>query len=193
MSSVILTGDTSGTLTVSAPLVAGSNTLTLPAATGTISLLTQATSVASTSGTSIDFTGIPSWVKRITVMFSGVSTNGLSTPWLIQIGDSGGIETSGYLGSGIRNTGAINSTTSFPLSVDNSAAVLLNGSITIVLINSSTNLWAASGVFGTSNAAEVISVAGSKPLSATLDRVRITTTNGTDTFDAGTINIMYEG
>lgn len=57
--------------------------------------LTQGTSQASTSGTAIDFTGIPSWVKRITVMFSGVSTNGTSVPQ-IQVG-AGSVTTSGYL------------------------------------------------------------------------------------------------
>ena len=86
MSSVILTGDTSGTLTLSAPLVAGTNTVTLPAATGTISLLTQATSV-SASGTSVDFTGIPSWAKRITVMLAGVSGSGTSVI-LFQLGEN---------------------------------------------------------------------------------------------------------
>jgi len=59
---------------------------------GAVLGITSGTAVASTSGTSIDFTGIPSWVKRITVMFDVVSTNG-SAIILIQLGDSGGIET----------------------------------------------------------------------------------------------------
>lgn len=154
------------------------------------------TSVASTSGTSIDFTSIPSWVKRITVMFSSVSTNGSSFPWLVRIGSSGGIETSGYLGSSSSLTSnavaSANETTGFSIRQDNSAASSVHGSMTISLINASTNLWAASGVFSQSDRAFTITTAGSKSLSATLDRVRITTTNGTDTFDAGTINILYE-
>ena len=192
MSSVILTGDTSGTLTLSAPLVAGSNTVTLPAATGTISLLTQATSVASTSGTSIDFTGIPSWAKRITVMFNGVSTNG-SSQVIIQLGDSGGVETSGYIGGASYSTAASSSWSSGIMWADTSSAVaayVRHG--TIIISNLNSNVWTAFGV-NFSNAANSFLTSGSIALGGTLDRVRITTVNGTDTFDAGSINIMYEG
>jgi hypothetical protein len=157
---------------------------------------TSATAVASTSGTAIDFTGIPSWVKRVTVMFNGVSTNGASIPWLIQIGDSGGIENTGYLASTSRISATPNgssSTSGFPIRFDNVATNICHGSITITLLNLSTNSWIASGVFANTNLSETSTVAGSKSLSATLDRVRVTTDGGTDTFDAGTINIMYEG
>jgi hypothetical protein len=195
MSSVILTGDTSGTITVSAPAVAGSNTVTLPAATGTISLLTQATSV-SASGTSIDFTSIPSWVKRITVMFSNVSTNGTS-PVQVQLGDSGGIETTGYYSSVFSWTGgsqATNVSSGFSLCASGAggAGNQLYGALTIS--NHSGNVFVASGTITTASVNGAVSyVAGGKETSATLDRIRITTVNGTDTFDAGTINIMYEG
>jgi hypothetical protein len=152
---------------------------------------------ATGSNTFFDFTGIPSWAKRITVMFKGVSTNGASTPWLIQIGDSGGIENTNYLATSSRMTasatGTVASTAGFPLAVDNSATNVCHGSMTITLFDLSTNSWVASGVFANSNYTESNTVAGSKSLSATLDRVRITTTNGTDAFDAGSINIMYEG
>lgn len=192
MSSVILTGDTSGTLTVSAPLVAGSNTLTLAAATGTLSPLVSATAQASTSGTSIDFTGIPSWAKRITVMFSGVSTNGTS-PIIIQLGDSGGIETTGYVGWGTNIGGASVTgggyTTGLPLNNTSVAANLYGGQIILSTLGS--NSWAMSAALGASSTGSF--GAGNKTLSDTLDRLRITTVNGTDTFDAGTINIMYEG
>ena len=194
MSSVILTGDTSGTLTVSAPLVAGSNTLTLPAATGTISLLTQATSV-SASGTSVDFTSIPSWVKKITVMFSGVSTNSTSPPQ-IQIG-AGSVTTSGYLGSNSlvgSSVVTVNFTSGFGIGINTSnwlAANILHGSIVLSLITG--NTWSASGCTSISNGANSFLTSGSIALGGTLDRVRITTVNGTDTFDAGSINIMYEG
>jgi hypothetical protein len=50
MSNVILTGDTSGTLNLSAPLIAGTNTQTLVAATGTLAPLISGTAQASTSG-----------------------------------------------------------------------------------------------------------------------------------------------
>jgi hypothetical protein len=190
MSSIILTGDTSGTLTVSAPLVAGSNTLTLAAATGTLSPLVSATAVASTSGTSIDFTGIPSWAKRITVMFSGVSTSGTSN-YLIQIGDSGGIENTGYTSGAFDNSTSANSTAGFLISSQNTGAALECGNLTIT--NLSSNTWIESGSISSGTTGYLASSGGSKSLSDVLTQVRITTVNGTDTFDAGTINIMYEG
>jgi hypothetical protein len=193
MASINIAGETSGTLTLSAPLVAGSNTVTLPAATGTISLLAQATAVASTSGTSIDFTGIPSWVKRITVMFSEVSTNGSSNP-LIQLGTSSGPTTSGYLGSSSiigASVASSNYTAGFGIRLVDGSAHILHGSIIFTLLSG--NTWTASGVLARSDFAGTGTVAGRVALSTTLDRVRITTVNGTDTFDAGSINIIYEG
>jgi hypothetical protein len=162
--------------------------------------LTLATAVASTSGTSIDFTSIPSWVKRITVMFSEVSTNGTSAPQ-IQLGDSGGFETSGYLGSstGVTNTNVSSEvfTSGFGIGGGTgfwAGTVIVSGAVSISLLNASNNTWAASGIVSRSDAtATTYLAAGAKSLSATLDRVRITTVNGTDAFDAGTINIMYEG
>ena len=155
-----------------------------------------ATAVATTSGTSVDFTSIPSWVKRITVMFSGVSTNGTSAPQ-IQIG-SGSVTTTGYLGS---NSLAINAATTastlfasgFGIGVNTSnwtAAMLVHGSVQITLISG--NTWVATGSVGRSDAAGTFLTNGSVALGGTLDRVRITTVNGTDTFDAGSINILYE-
>ena len=178
----------------------GSNNIVLDAAGGATfqqikgGALTLATAVASTSGTSIDFTGIPSWVKRVTVMFSGVSTNGTSVP-LIQLGDAGGIETTGYLGTSSVITSAVassNGTTGYLLGAANwGATVVSHGSIIISLCGS--NTWVASGSIGDSTTAITYTTSGSKTLSGTLDRIRITTANGTDTFDAGTINILYEG
>jgi hypothetical protein len=157
--------------------------------------LTLATAVATTSGTSIDFTGIPSWVKRITVMFSGLSTNGTSVP-LIQIGDSGGIETSGYAGSAgfVRDTNSANTagfTDGFRFNYSHAAASVYHGHALIT--NVSSNLWVASVIGGDSDSSRQLFAGGSKTLSATLDRVRLTTVNSTDTFDAGSINIIYEG
>lgn len=148
---------------------------------------------ASTSGTSIDFTGIPAGVKRITVMFKGVSTNG-TADILFQLGDSGGPENSGYLGAGSIMSSAVASTAytagvGLPMG---SAAVVLHGSITFTLERASTFSWAASGVFGTSDTARTITTGSSKSLSAELDRVRVTTSNGTDAFDAGAMSLCYE-
>jgi len=155
--------------------------------------ITLGTPVASTSGTSIDFTSIPAGTKRITVMFDGVSTNGTS-PVQVQIGDSGGIEATGYLGSTSRSgtTSAANNSAGFLFEDSGAASVVRHGSLTLSLLSSSANIWTANGNVGRSDSANIWSQGGSKPLSATLDRVRITTVGGTDTFDAGTINIAYE-
>lgn len=193
MASVVLTGDTSGTLTVSAPAIAGSNTQTLVATTGTLAPIVSGTAVASTSGTSIDFTSIPSWVKRITVMFNGVSTNGASIV-LIQLG-SGSVTTTGYLG-GSSSLGAAVSTSNFTTgfglgSTGNTAAsTTRQGSVIISLVTS--NTWSCFGSVADSGNAAFATTAGNIALAGALDRVRITTVNGTDTFDAGTINILYE-
>jgi hypothetical protein len=172
-------------------------TLTSPTIGGTpvmsASVITSGTSQASTSGTSIDFTGIPSWVKRITIMFNGVSTGGTSIKQ-IQLGDSGGFETTGYLGTGVQLTDAqsVNAatiTTGFGIR-SALAADTLNGAV--VITNLTNNTWVAQGALTDSSRGAGYLVGGAKALSATLDRVRITTVNGTDAFDAGSINILYE-
>ncbi len=143
------------------------------------------------SGTSVDFTGIPATAKRITVMFNGVSTNGTSAP-LMQLGTSAGVTTSGYLGGGIES-GTVRTafTTGFGL-VSTSAQNLLYGQMVITNINS--NNWVASHnlVLNQAGIYYQLTGGGGVALASTLDRVRITTVNGTDTFDAGTINIMWE-
>ena len=193
MASVVLTGDTSGTLTVSAPAVAGSNTQTLVATTGTLAPIVSGTAVASTSGTSVDFTGIPSWVKRITVMFSGVSTNGTSLVE-VRLGTSSGFVATGYLGaSGNLSSGAVGSTSSSTgMRTDNigSASLARNGVFSCVLLTG--NTWASSSIMADSTTALLGFAGSSIALGGTLDRLRITTVNGTDTFDAGTINILFE-
>lgn len=152
--------------------------------------LQTATALASTSGTSIDFTAIPLWVKRITVMFNSVSTSGTSNI-IVQIG-SGSFTTSGYLGTAMTTTGATTTlfTTGFILDNNPAAAQLSSGLMTIV--NLTGNTWAETSTVGGSTSVALRFGAGSVPISGTLDRVRITTAGGTDTFDAGTINIMYE-
>jgi hypothetical protein len=219
MASIVVAGDTSGTVTLAAPAVAGTTTLTLPTTSGTIvttasgqtltsptitgavvssmasSVLTSGTAQASTSGTSIDFTSIPSWVKRITVMFSGVSTNGSSIP-MVQLG-AGSVDATSYsaMAASINTTnnttrGNTNST-GFTISGSNTAAAdTHSGFITFSLFGS--NVWTCSGNVYNPNGPNLSSISGLKTLSGTLDRVRITTVNGTDAFDAGTINILYE-
>ncbi len=154
--------------------------------------LQTATAVASTSGTSIDFTGIPSWAKRITLMWQGVSTSGTSQP-MIQVG-SGSVATTGYLcGStffAALSAGSANYTNGFQFFNALLAADIFHGNF--VFTNISGNNWTMAGNFGLSNVAGGGAIGGSVTLAGVLDRVRITTANGTDTFDAGSINIMYE-
>lgn len=194
MASLILTGDTSGQVTIAAPAVAGTNTLTLQAATATSSVNTLSTAVASTSGTSIDFTGLPAWVKRITVMFSAVSTNG-SSLLLVRLGTSGGIVSSGY--DSTANAGTAggqyqNITNAFCITYAVASSSKTKGAI--VLTNLSGNTWIEAGLTSdsVSNLINTMS-SGEVTLSGALTQVRITTVNGTDTFDAGSVNILYEG
>jgi hypothetical protein len=204
-----LNGSTSGYTEIDAPAVAGSNTLVLPTGngsadqalvtngSGTLSFadrgrMTLATAQNSTSGTSIDFTGIPSWVKRVTVMFNGVSLSGAANG-IVQLG-TGSFETTGYLsGATIQYVGTIeaaNATNGLLVPMAQAPRVCHGA---LVLNHVGGNLWVSFGSFGFSNAAGSGTTGGSKTLSGTLDRVRITTVNGTDTFDAGSINILYEG
>lgn len=155
------------------------------------SKITIGTPVASTSGTYIDFNSIPSTVKRINILFSGVSTNGTSN-YIVQIGDSGGIETTGYIsGASTDGTGRSTSTYGFIIVTSNAAGYLYSGTITIVLADTS-NKWVESHVIGEGTTGQVQFGGGYKATSATIDRVRITTVGGTDAFDSGTINISYE-
>lgn len=147
---------------------------------------------ASTSGTSIDFTGIPSWAKRINIMFSGVSTSGADAI-LVQLGDSGGIETTGYLGTAsIIGVNSVLYTASFAVDTGGAAASVRHGTATLTLEAASAFRWAFFALLGRSDTALLTGGAGVKATSAALDRVRITTLNGTDTFDAGVINISYD-
>jgi len=158
----------------------------------TINGITSGTAVASTSGTAINFINIPSTVSRITVMFAGVSTSGTSSH-LLQLGTAAGVTTSGYICSAVRffQSGTIatnNFTTGF--GTNSADAGLYSGSI--VISKFSGNNWVVQGNIGMDTTLFHVT-AGSISLAAVLDRIRITTVNGTDTFDAGSINILYEG
>jgi len=156
--------------------------------------IVRATAVASTSGTSIDFTGIPAWVERITINFSGVSTNGTSN-YLIQLGTgSTTYTTSGYAGSGsLVAAGGVTtarSTAGLFLRV-NSAGSITHGQAVITLLTG--NTYSMTGTLGDSVNDQLYIGGSSIALAAALTAVRITTVNGTDAFDAGSINIIYEG
>jgi hypothetical protein len=200
-----LNGSTSGYTEIDAPAVAGNNSIALPAGNGSAfqvvrngatagslefaDKIVSGTAQNSTSGTAIDFTGISSWVKRVTVMFNGVSTNGTSFPQ-VQIG-SGSFATSGYNSTATSAAGTVGTTsaTSGFVMRATGATNLISGQMVLTLVSG--NNWASSHMLKVSTS-EVAFGAGDVSISGTLDRVRITTVNGTDTFDAGSINIIYE-
>ena len=152
--------------------------------------ITLGTAIATTSGTSIDFTGIPAGVKRVTICFVGVSTTSTSFP-LVQLGDSGGIETTGYQSVVGNRAAETQSTAGLVVYQSPSAASSLDGAVILTQENSTNNTWVMN-VTMSQRDASISFGAGSKSLSTTLDRVRITTVGGTATFDAGSINISWE-
>lgn len=151
------------------------------------STITRGTAQNSTSGTSILFTGVPSWAKRVAVMFRDVSTSGTSN-WLVQVG-SGSLTTTGYTSSASTNAAA-SATNGFLITQTVTAATSQSGIVT--LANITGNTWVATSLLAFNNASIANVGGGFVALSGVLDRVNITTAGGTDTFDAGSINIMWE-
>lgn len=214
MSNLTVRANASGTGTVilESPNTNTNQTVTLPDATTTLvgtdatqtltnktiqgstlqgGALTLMTAVASTSGTAIDFTGIPPWVKRVTVIFSGVSVSG--TDLLLVQGGSGSFETSGYSSSaGNRGNEQVAITAGFLVNYNAgpSAAWTWSGAVTLNLI--AANTWIMTSVMTAPGASGPSFAAGVKSFSGVLDRVRITP-SGANTFDAGSINVLYEG
>lgn len=184
-----------GSLLLQEPNTASARTISLPDGDGSVPLMLRGSAVATTSGTSIDFTSIPTWVKKITVVLSGVSTSSTSV-LLLRLGSGGAVATTGYLGSGVSLfAGAMpsisNFTNGFGIGQISDAAFVRHGIIT--LTNIASNTWVCSGYIGQSDNARGNAVGGSVTLAGVLDRVRLTTVNGTDTFDAGSVNLIYEG
>ena len=147
-----------------------------------------------TATTYNDFLNIPTWVKRITIMLTGIKTSSSGIP-IIQLGTSGGIQNTGYLSAAsyvkVSSGVTVNGTTGFPTTGANATADLRNGTFVLTLLDAATGTWSCFGVSGTSNDTQTGWCGGSKVLSGTLDRVRFTTTS-TDTFTAGSLNILYE-
>ena len=182
--------------TVSIGTSATTGTRLIVDSTGVRGGITTATAQASTSGTTIDFTGIPSWAKKITVMFDGVSGNG-SSHLLVQVGVSTGVVTTGYTSywavfHGTNTVGSTSSTAGFGIWSAGAGETIYGH---MILTNITGNTWVSSHSGGlvvtTVNAG--LGGGGRVALSSTLDRIRITHATGTEAFDAGTINIMYEG
>lgn len=150
----------------------------------------------STGAAFYNFTGIPSWVKRVTVNITNVSTSG-NANLRFRIGPVAGVETSGYLGTTVgfaaTSSASIQFTLGFDVNDGGNAAAARNGSFFISLLDPATNTWAIQGSQGQSNTNNATFIGGSKPLAGALSVLQITTVNGTDTFDSGSANIIYEG
>jgi len=194
----MLTQSGTGTITIVPPATNTNRTLTLPDEAGTLvttaslpNPLTSETAIATTSGTAIDFPGIPSWAKRVTLLFSGVSTNGTSN-WVVRIGN-GSIISTGYSSASTYFVGAGLSTQSdtsgFLIRSDNPANFMSGA---MVISNISGDTWVETWVGGNGQNTQTHLGGGQLALGGVLDRIQLTTVNGTDTFDAGLVNIMYE-
>ena len=191
---VAKSGDTmSGDLNL--PNLIASGTVT--DGTGTLRPLVLA-SAQTASGTAVDFTGIPSWAKRITLMFNGVSLNSTAQIF-VQLGTGGTPTTSGYVSTtgymttpnaGGTGYGGQNTTSAFTIQAGDTQYAL-HGSM--IFSNISGNSWVGQGIFSSiPGVALAITAAGSVTLGGVLNFLRVTSSTGTNTFDAGTINIMYE-
>jgi hypothetical protein len=161
-----------------------------PTSTG----ITLGTAVASTSGTFIDFTGIPATANRVKFMLVDVSTTSADT-LLLQLGDSGGVETTGYTGVITNVQGSVAPAafagSGFELIATGAAGASITGVVTISRING--NTWVVDAALArTDGTARYSTSVGAKTLSAVLDRVRLTTVGGVNTFDAGTVNVSWE-
>jgi hypothetical protein len=220
--SLVLSGSTSGSVTLQEPAVAGTTVLDLPATSGNVvvdsatqtltnktltsptiggtptgvGVLTSGTAVASTSGTSIDFTSIPSWVKRITLMFNQVSTSGTAYKF-IRLGTSGGIVSTNYgsassLIYGSNNCEVNGDGTAFLIRSD-VAAERLSGHAVVTLVDAANYIWSFSSIVSNTTATNrVWHSGGYLSLGGVCTQIRLTTANGTDTFDNGSVNILYE-
>lgn len=154
--------------------------------------IARETEKASSSGVAVEFPGIPSWARRIAVAFNGVSSNGI-TNLLVQLGTGGVPTTSGYSAYSVFSWASgivpVSSTAGIPV-FNNAASYNHYGELT--LTNISGNKWLASGQFVTGGTQGSTISGGAVTLAAPLDYLRVVATNGTDAFDAGSINVFYE-
>jgi hypothetical protein len=166
---------------------------TVTDSTGTLRPLVLGTQQATTSGNTVTFGSIPSWVKRITVMMNDISIVA-SQNISIQLGTASGLETTGYSGviTSIVGASAASNTMSgfsgFPITRNTGGANRYLG--TYIFTNMSGNIWIGTLINAETDSTGMQYASGVKTTAAVLDRIAITCFAGT--FDAGTINIMYE-
>lgn len=182
------TTDTLTNKTLVSPVLGTPASGALDNCTGTVVLVAES---ATTSGTTVNITGIPAGTKRIVLMLDGVSTNGTSG-LMVQIGPSGGVENTGYTGGVSVGTTPTAFTTGFGLYEALSAGDTYVGQIIMSLQDSANNVWVATSNVINSSAANAVRVsAGRKALAGVITQLTLTTVSG-DTFDAGAIAIQYE-
>lgn len=181
---------------MSLSLQSTSNTFTTAVIEGdkaeSIAPIVSGTAVATTTGTGFTFANIPPWAKRITFLFSSLSTNG-AAGIRIRLGTAAGLVTTGYLSSNTSFSNAIstaNNTDGFYLYTASTAADVRHGRMTLSLL--ANNVWVEDHMIGFSNTTNGNMGAGSISLAAALTQVQIATANGTDVFDSGSVNIMWE-
>jgi len=150
------------------------------------------TEIATTSGTEHDF-DIPSWVTKVTILLDGVSTNG-TQDIIVQLGDSGGIETSGYTGKVQTMNSATSATPTSGIAVTSAAAAATTYVSTIVLRlqDAVNNVWLAT-IDSYSSSGFMARGTYEKTLTGGLTQLRLTSVSSPDTFDAGAFNISYSG
>ena len=148
-------------------------------------------SKATTSGTTVSWTGIPSWAKEIVITFIGVSLNA-STRLLLQIGDSGGIENTGYISRAFSSAGASSDTSGFIItrSTNFAAADTLYGTCRLMK-SDTTGLWSYTSTTVTGDTNHIWHGGGAKTLTAALDRFQLIASGGVNTFDAGSVDVRY--
>jgi hypothetical protein len=148
---------------------------------------------ATTTGTSVTFNSIPNWVRRVTVMFNGVSTDNTS-PLLVKLGTGGGIASTGYASTGARLAAAgttVDSSTAGFLINSTSAADAVSGTLVISAVDPTNYIYAADHTVKDGTTA-VMTGAGNVTLGNLMTQLSITTVTGTANFDAGSINVLYE-
>jgi hypothetical protein len=198
MTTIALSGNAggAGAFTIAVPSSANVQTLTLPDATTTLvgqgGTITAGTPITSATGSSLDFPSIPSWVKRITISIDSISFAALGVA-VVRLGVSNTLVTTGYVAArvGFTTTPATVFTSvtdgvaSFGTTV---AAAAATGQI--VITNLTGNQWVASGQVTRTTDNVYMSTTGSITLAGTLTNLSLVAT--TSTFDAGSINILYE-
>lgn len=156
-----------------------------------VPLYTAGTAATPTSGTAAAFTGIPATAKRVSIVFSGVGTSSTSV-LQVQVGNGSFVAT-GYNGQMCAFGGALaQSATSTGVTFYNSNASTSRWHGRVTFNKVSGNTWAFDSLIGNSIATNASFAAGSIALGGALDRIQLTTVNGTDTFAAGTVNVTWE-